>query len=733
MLFFTVNIPAGSTFSAYTTGGYLQSVNYRYNIRGQLLSINNSTLTNDNGVTSSDANDLFGMQFLYDQQDPNLVNTPRYDGKLTAVKWMAKDGVGYQRAFKYSYDQLNRYTGSTYAESAPSSPNTFTNNKDGFDENNISYDAGGNLLSLNRNSSTEGTNSNVQIDNLSYTYNAANPNQLYQVTDGTGSNYTGAGFRNITGAGSSSYYQYDNNGNLTNDPYKGLSIGYDVLNRTDKITVTAGTNQYITYTYDASGTLIRKQAYNNNILGTQTDYIDGFVYLTVSGTTTLSYFPMPEGRVLNNGGGTYKQEFVITDQQGNARLSFQDNGSGVAVVKQETSYYGFGMQLPNSPVGLPTPPNRQLYNGGSEWQNDYSNLPDYYQTYNRNYDAALGRWIAVDPVAESAESMTGYQYAGNNPIMMNDPMGDLIKYAPQSPTATTTTNGSPFGYGGSSLIDPQDGGGSSDDGDYVGPDGDGGSAIDGGDYSNFWNGLFSNPDAGFHAYLNAYNSGMLAIAGFTGNTGSNTTGNQTAPDPSSTDNPSYAANSGNGNPTQYFASGPQFQSNEDAANQGVSVTDFFPIKYGPGPFNGAGGVQINVGFNDPGLGYSSYNWVQVLDKGAGPVVDSQYGGSLYYTKDQATEYSNFTYQLGKFEHNPLYVGTTFTSFFNDGPAVHSGSFAAQLTLVGFNADGTITPIVSMNYGFTFDGNNSVQRVSPVVAPANSYTLQAISTYNQTFK
>jgi hypothetical protein len=140
------------------------------------------------------------MQFLYDQQDPNLVNTPRYDGKLTAVKWMAKDGVGYQRAFKYTYDQLNRYTGSAYAESAPSAPNTFTNNKDGFDENNISYDAGGNLISLNRNSSTEGANSNVQIDNLSYTYNAANPNQLYQVTDGTGSNYTGAGFRNLSGA-----------------------------------------------------------------------------------------------------------------------------------------------------------------------------------------------------------------------------------------------------------------------------------------------------------------------------------------------------------------------------------------------------------------------------------------------------------------------------------------------------------------------------------------------------
>jgi len=52
-------------------------------------------------------------------------------------------------------------------------------------------------------------------------------------------------------------------------------------------------------------------------------------------------------------------------------------------------------------------------------------LPDYYQTFFRNYDAALGRWVGVDPKAESAESMTTYQYAGNNPIMFNDPLGDL--------------------------------------------------------------------------------------------------------------------------------------------------------------------------------------------------------------------------------------------------------------------------------------------------------------------
>ncbi|NHA03475.1 hypothetical protein G7092_06710 [Mucilaginibacter sp. HC2] len=65
--------------------------------------------------------------------------------------------------------------------------------------------------------------------------------------------------------------------------------------------------------------------------------------------------------------------------------------------------------------------------GGIEWQNDFGNPPDYYQTFYRSYDAALDRWTGVDPIAESAESMTGYQYAGNSPMMNNDPMGNLLR------------------------------------------------------------------------------------------------------------------------------------------------------------------------------------------------------------------------------------------------------------------------------------------------------------------
>lgn len=414
---------------------WLQNVDMRYNIRGQLLSINNSTLTSDGGITNSDTNDAFGAIYLYDQSDGNLGNSAYHNGKLSAVKWMSTDGSGTktkERAFLYSYDGVNRYTASTYEERVTAGTGAFNNNLHGFDEYAITYDLDGNIKTLKRNSSTQGTNTHIQIDSLTYSYNSTTiPDELNTVTDGTGSNYTGAGFRNLTN--SSGSYSYDSNGNLTIDPYKGLTLAYDYLNRTDKITVTTSTNRYIYYTYNAAGQLIRKQEYDNAALVTTTDYIDGFVYLTPSGSATaLSYFPMPEGRVVNtNPGGTLTlaQEFIITDQQGNARVSFRNN-SGTAQVFQENSYYGFGLIMPNSPVTTPTVPNKQLYNGGSEWQSDYTgtgnNMPDYYQTYNRNYDAALARWVGVDPMADGAESMSVYQYSGNNPIMFNDPLGNLL-------------------------------------------------------------------------------------------------------------------------------------------------------------------------------------------------------------------------------------------------------------------------------------------------------------------
>jgi RHS repeat-associated protein len=409
-----------------SAGVWLQNVDMRYNIRGQLLTINNSTLTNDmtTAKTNGDTNDVFGMQFFYDQAaDGSIGNAVSYNGKLTAAKWMSVDNAGTkskERSYKFAYDDLDRYTAENYGERTTAGTGSFNQNLNGFDEYGITYDLGGNITHLNRKSSTMGGSTNTIIDNLTYTYSATNTNQLASVADAG----TSAGFPGGTGN-----YAYDTNGNLTTDPYKSLSLTYNDLNKTNVITVTAGSGQHIDYTYDASGTLLRKRVYGAGVmppLQTTTDYIDGFVYVTAgTGTAALSYFPMPEGRVLYSS-GTFTQEFIIGDQQGNARISFKNNGSNAAVVTQENSYYGFGMAFLTSPVPIPTVPNKKLYNGGNEWQNDYSNLPDYYQTFYRNYDAVLGRFVGVDPMPESAADLTTYNYGGNNPITYNDPMGNNV-------------------------------------------------------------------------------------------------------------------------------------------------------------------------------------------------------------------------------------------------------------------------------------------------------------------
>ncbi|MGM9475209.1 DUF6443 domain-containing protein [Pedobacter sp. GSP4] len=388
-------------------GSYLQSVDYRYNIRGQLTSLNNSTLTVDS--RNDDANDVFGLELLYEQTDGSLGNTGYYNGLLSAVKWKTNaPGVtnSNERSYRFNYDALLRLTAANYADRAAGNG---WGSIGAFDEKNISYDLNGNILSLQRNAILNGNI--TAVDDLTYSYDG---NRLNNVSDGSGGNYNVFGFKNLTG--SADAYNYADNGNLMADTKKGLALTYNVLNRTERVTITNAAGRYIDYTYGADGALIRKQAIDNGSLVKTTDYIDGFVYEN----GILAYFGSSGGRVRNNS-GSLKPEYIIQDQQGNARVSFEEQ-NGVAVVRQENSYYPFGLSMPGNT--LPTAANKKLYNGGAEWQDDFGDMPDLQQTFYRMYDPALGRFIAVDPIAEASESLTGYQYALNNPVIFNDPLGD---------------------------------------------------------------------------------------------------------------------------------------------------------------------------------------------------------------------------------------------------------------------------------------------------------------------
>jgi len=294
---------------------FLQNVDYRYNIRGQLTSINNAQLTND-GVTNTDTNDYFGMELNY-EADAGIGNTPYYNGNISAVKWKgagATSGQADQRSYKYAYDQTDRLTAATFQKSTLTDWSAEQNTLN----ENMSYDLNGNINSLTRNQNKHGlsgatvTSTAQTIDNLTYTYAAGN--QLGKVADASA---VPVGFND--GANSTTEYTYDPHGNLIADANKGIdSIKYNALGKAYRIKFHDG--RLVTYSYDAGGNKL-KMATTISGTTTTTDYINGFVYNTVGITTSLAFFTSPEGRVVKNG-SNYEYQYAIADHQGNTRVLF---------------------------------------------------------------------------------------------------------------------------------------------------------------------------------------------------------------------------------------------------------------------------------------------------------------------------------------------------------------------------------------------------------------------------
>jgi RHS repeat-associated protein len=381
--------------------------------------------------------DLFALHLNYGEGNDVVSSPGQLNGNISGMTW----GVQGHQPITYGfwYDGLNRLT---KAESGYKDQNQLwlpTN----YWGTLYTYDNEGNILSLKRRGILEecpdphpqGLPAFVfdQIDNLGYTYSN---NRLQAVNENAGE------LKGYKGTGGT--YQYDGGatdgpGNITYDGNKDISIEYNYLNLPEKITFNSQ-GSIIEWTYDATGRKIKKVVSGSSGSYSQL-YLEGVEYKD----NQLISIQHEEGRAVPNAEGTgFRQEFVLRDHLGNARVHFSDlngdgalqpfacnpavpcvplgNGGGYTEMLQVQHYYPFGMEF-DGPWEMPLDPdeiNHYTYNG-KELNRDFGlGWLDYGARY---MDPSIGRFISVDPMADAAPAWTPYRYAFNNPLKYIDPDG----------------------------------------------------------------------------------------------------------------------------------------------------------------------------------------------------------------------------------------------------------------------------------------------------------------------
>ena len=431
---------AGQLMQHYLHGNaqqHLHARSYAYNIRGWLTGINS--------LGSEIWGNQFGMRLYYESL-PNEAAAhalKRYNGNIAAMAWTTSGITASQlhSGYAYSYDRLNRQTRAVYYEHDPSGGTEYLLPKDdsrrySYGEidgvgtvDNIQYDRNGNIQSLQRTARASGQT--VIFDQLAYYYTG---NQLLAVDDAIKGQTTLGDFtdngRRFDGI--SPEYHYDPNGNVITDENRSLKIGYTEGNNMPAMIIHEGGTIMNRYSFggqklgrkflDANGQLVSDETYYGSLVMEQRDpgrilFEDGYIDLTPGQRPVFNYH--------------------LKDHLGNVRIVLQPGGNMYGTVVQSNDYFPFGMAYTHSRAVkydgdalafderaateniTYTKDNRYLYNGKEEQP-----MPGKWLDYGvRFYDAQLGRWHSVDPLADQRSWVSSFSYCQNDPINRIDPDG----------------------------------------------------------------------------------------------------------------------------------------------------------------------------------------------------------------------------------------------------------------------------------------------------------------------
>ena len=176
-----------------------------------------------------------------------------------------------------------------------------------------------------------------------------------------------------------------------------------------KVTFSDGST--ITYSYAADGTKLRTV---HTISGTTTqkDFCANVVY-----ENGVQKMLLTEEGYVDLSASTPTYYYYLKDHQGNNRVVINSSGT----VAEMNHYYPFGSVFASTGNVQP-----YKYNGK---ELDTKKGLNWYDYGARHYDATLGRWFVVDPLAEKYCAWSLYNYCANNPIKFIDPNGKGIEIA----------------------------------------------------------------------------------------------------------------------------------------------------------------------------------------------------------------------------------------------------------------------------------------------------------------
>lgn len=326
----------------------IETLTYDYNIRGWILGANRDYVKNPSATGNS-----FGFDLGYDKLAVGTIGNytaSQYNGNIAGTVWKSK-GDQQVRKFDFTYDAINRIAGADFNQYATAFDKTAGID---FSVSNLTYDANGNILTMDQ-KGMKVTGSSF-VDQLRYTYQS-NSNKLQNVVDISNDVQTKLGDFRYTNThpqkstkddyaqnpgsvnpATITDYSYDDNGNLNIDKNKDISsIIYNHLNLPQTITISGKGG--IEYIYDAAGTKLKKIVHETGKPDKTTLYLFGTYEDDV-----LQILPQEEGRIrpvrdVNGNLTSFTYDYFIKDHLGNTRM--------VLTEEQKTDIYQAGMEDAN--------------------------------------------------------------------------------------------------------------------------------------------------------------------------------------------------------------------------------------------------------------------------------------------------------------------------------------------------------------------------------------------------